>query len=284
MAVELRPVRPDDVSELGRICYEAFRDIAESHGFPPDFPTVEFAQQVVGLLVHQEDVYGVAASDGDTLLGSNYVNTWGDVAGIGPISVDVPAQGHGIGTQLMRDVIAHAHSESHEMIRLVQDSFNMRSLALYASLGFDTKHPLAYMQLSNDGSVAPAFRPATTGDLPAMDELCRGIYRISRRGECAALMEVGFPTFVLDRGGRIAGYLIGTIIGHGVAESDDDMLALLGGFGAGVPGAASLVPLRSGALYRRALAAGHRNIKVMNLMALGPYEEPQGTWAPSVMF
>ena len=42
--------------------------------------------------------------------------------------------------------------------------------------------------------------------------------------------------------------------------------------------------VRNGDLYRGALAAGHRNIKVMNLMSLGPYEEPQGTYAPSVMF
>jgi hypothetical protein len=42
--------------------------------------------------------------------------------------------------------------------------------------------------------------------------------------------------------------------------------------------------MRSGELYRRALAAGHRNRKVMNLMALGPYEDPQGTWVPSVLF
>jgi hypothetical protein len=50
-----------------------------------------------------------------------------------------------------------------------------------------------------------------------------------------------------------------------------------------MPDAPALVPARSGELYRRALAAGHRNRKVMNLMALGPYEEPRGTWIPSVL-
>ena len=42
----------------------AFKDIAESHGFPPDFPSVEFAIGVSGLLVQQETVYSIAASDG----------------------------------------------------------------------------------------------------------------------------------------------------------------------------------------------------------------------------
>jgi len=62
------------------------------------------------------------------------------------------------------------------------------------------------------------------------------------------------------------------------------MVALLNSHGASVPDAHSFVPLRDGELYRRALASGHRNQKVMNLMALGPYDEPQGTYCPSVMF
>ena len=37
MTIELRRPQPEHITELGRICYEAFRDIAESHGFPPDF-------------------------------------------------------------------------------------------------------------------------------------------------------------------------------------------------------------------------------------------------------
>jgi hypothetical protein len=89
---------------------------------------------------------------------------------------------------------------------------------------------------------------------------------------------------VVERGGRVPGYLLGTALGHGVAESDDDMLALLASLGASAPESHSFVPLRNGELYRRALAAGHQNQKVMNLMALGPYEEPQGTFCSSVMF
>lgn len=283
MAVELRMTTPDDVPELARICYDAFHDIAVSHGFPPDFPSIEVAQLVVGMLVQQEQVYGAAAADAGALKGSNFLNMWADVAGIGPISVDLGAQGEGIGKALMLDAIKHARSSGFESVRLMQDSFNMRSLALYASLGFDTKEPVAYLELSPASVRDANFRPATAADLAAMDELCRSIYHISREGECAALMQAGFPAFVIDRG-RITGYLIATAMGHGVAESDDDMLALLGSLGATIPQSLSNVPIREGELYRRALAAGHRNRKVMNLMALGPYEDPKGAWVPSVMF
>ena len=283
MAIELRPTRADDVPELGRICYEAFKDISESHGFATDFPTLEVAQQIVGMLVAQEDIYGVGAFAGSAAKGSNFIEMWDEVAGIGPVSIDVHSQGEGIGRQTMEHVIAHGRSQGFEMIRLCQDSFNMRSLALYASLGFDTKEPMSYLALANGNGVDPAVRPATPDDLDAMDELCRSIYRISRRNECEALMRLGFPAFVLDRSG-VRGYLIGLAIGHGVAESDDDMIALINGLGARVPDAPAFVPVRNGGLYRKALAAGHRNEKVMNLMALGPYEEPQGTFCPSVLF
>jgi ribosomal protein S18 acetylase RimI-like enzyme len=284
MAVELRRVQPGDVPELGRICYEAFKEISESHGFPSDFPSIEFAQQVLGMLVQNEKVYSVGAFDGTGPKGSNYINMWGDVAGIGPVSVDPAAQGEGIGRKMMEDVLQHTKEQGIQMVRLVQDSFNMQSLALYASLGFTVREPCAYLVLKSDGPVAEGFRSATPADLDMMDELCQAVYRVSRKGECEELMTLGFPAFVLDRGGHMSGYLLGTALGHGVAESDDVMLALLASSGASVPDAHSFVPLRNGELYRRALAAGHKNQKAINLMTYGPYQEPQGTYCPSVMF
>ncbi len=284
MTIELRRPLPEHIAELGRICYEAFRDIAASHGFPPDFESIQFAQGVVGLMMQQETVYSTAAFDGDAPRGSNFMNMWSDAAGIGPISVDLATQGEGIGKRLMQDALDHARQHGIASVRLCQDSFNMRSLALYASLGFDVKEPLAYMSLSTTAHVDDAFRPATPADYDAMDALCRDVYRISRKGEYATLTAVGFPAFVLDRGNGITGYVIGTAIGHGVAQSDDDMLALLAGIGATTPDAHAHIAMRQGTLYRRALAAGHRNRKVMNLMTYGPYEEPQGTYCPSVMF
>ena len=283
MTVELRRAEAADVPELGRICYEAFKGIAEKHGFESDFSSVEFAQQVIGMLMQQEDIYSIAAFDGGAAKGSNFMEMWDEVAGVGPVSVDVSTQGEGIGRRLVEEGIAQARKQGFEMVRLTQESFNMQSLALYASMGFDTKEPLAYMALDGSQLVDEAFRPATVDDLPAMDELCRSVYGVSRTGECAAFMRVGIPAFVLDRG-HVVGYLIALALGHGVAESEDDMLALLAGVGAAVPESHSIVPLRSGGLYRRALAAGHRNSKVMNLMALGPYEEPQGAYCPSAMF
>ncbi len=43
-------------------------------------------------------------------------------------------------------------------------------------------------------------------------------------------------------------------------------------------------PLGDGGLYRKFLTAGARTIKVMNMMAIGPYERPDGVWMPSVAY
>jgi L-amino acid N-acyltransferase YncA len=158
--------------------------------------------------MQQESVYSVAAFDEGAPRGSNYMNMWGDSAGIGPITVDPTSQGEGIGRRLMQNALDHAKKQGVDMVRLCQDSFNMRSLALYASIGFDVQEPLASLALAA-GPVDDAFRPAPPADYGAMDALCRDVYRISRKGEYATLAGAGFPVFVLDRG-RITGYLIGT--------------------------------------------------------------------------
>jgi len=43
-------------------------------------------------------------------------------------------------------------------------------------------------------------------------------------------------------------------------------------------------PLREASLYRSLLKAGCRAVKVMNLMAIGPYEPPDAVWMNSVLY
>ena len=286
MALELIPARPEHVDEMGRICYEAFKDIHDRHGFPTDFPSVAFTRMVMGGLVQREDCYVVAAMENGQLAGSNGLLIPDEVGGVGPVSVEVPAQGRGIGRALMQDVLAHAERSAIEMVRLMQDSFNMGSLSLYASLGFDTKDPIAMMQPvpvpCPDGSV----RLVMESDLPAIEELSRRIYKISRRNEVASLMQPPFRPLLRERDGHVSGYFVLGMPGHGVAETEEDALVLVGEAATGVPAefARCFCPLTEGSLYRKLLAAGARAIKVMNLMARGPYEPPEGVWMPSVGF
>src|SRR3990170_2259536 len=108
MTLEVAAAKPDDVPELGRICYEAFKDVHDRHGFPNDFPNVGLAQMVLGGLAEREDCYFVAAREDGRLVGSNGLLMADEAGGVGPVSVDIADQGKGIGRALMQDVLKQA--------------------------------------------------------------------------------------------------------------------------------------------------------------------------------
>ena len=283
--IQLVPAEPRHVPELGRICYEAFKDIAESHGFPPDFPSAEFAGEVIGMLVESEDFYSIAALLNGRPVGSNFLSLSDPAAGLGPITVDRSAQGKGIGRALMQDVIDYARRNNIQKVRLLQDAYNMGSLSLYTSLGFAVKEAAALMQ-SAAGKPDGSVRPVVETDLAVIDELSRRIYKTSRRNEAAAAVLRGALPLLRERAGRIAGYYIPGVFGHGVAETEEDALAMISESARLLPPEAArfFCPLSQADLYRKALKAGCRAIKVMNLMALGPYEAPEKVWMPSILY
>ena len=285
MAIRLVPAEPQHVSELGSICFESFREIHDRGCGTRDFPTVDIARQVLGMLVQRDDFYSVSALDDGRLVGSNFLSLMDPVAGVGPITVDPSAQSQGIGRTLMQDVIDYAQRNNIEQVRLMQDSFNVASLSLYASLGFDVKLPVAFMQAAPLAEADNSVRPITEPDLPAIEELSERIYKNSRRNEVAAAAPYGFAALLRERRGRITGYLLPGIFGHGVAETEEDALTLIGESARRLPPeiARFFCPLTESSFYREALRAGCRVIKVMNYMALGPYEQPEEVWMPSVL-
>lgn len=286
MAIEYRQPAADDVSELGRICHDAFQDIAERHGFEKDFPNVQFAQTVIGMLTSSERAYGVAAFKDGAPAGSNFLSAPDEVGGVGPITVDPPVQGDGIGRSLMQGVLDYARKEGIDRVRLLQDSYNMTSLAIYASLGFDTKFPAAVMEVPPADHEDESVRPMAAVDLDAVSELSRAVYKVNRREEVASFLGGPFSVVVRERNGQIVGYLALGMMGHCVAETQEDAVVLAQQAARGVPPDFSRIfcPITNGSLYRRFLAAGFRNRKVMNMMAIGPYEEPDGVWTPSVLY
>jgi hypothetical protein len=76
------------------------------------------------------------------------------------------------------------------------------------------------------------------------------------------------------------------MLGHGVAETEEDALALIGQLSRHAPPNADLffLPLRQTLFYRAALRTGCRLVKAMNLMTRGPYEDPKRVWMPSILY
>src|SRR5207245_4433134 len=135
MNVTRRQAVSADAETCGLIIYDAFKNIADRHGFPPHFPTLETAIQRANFSITHPSIFGVVAESEGQIISSNFLDERDPIRGLGPITVDPQIQVRGTGRRLMEAVLERAHDAAG--VRLVQDSFNMLSMSLYASLGFE---------------------------------------------------------------------------------------------------------------------------------------------------
>jgi GNAT superfamily N-acetyltransferase len=285
-SVTLREASVDDIAACAQIVFDAFAGIHDQHSFPRDFPVLDAASAMMSMWIPHPSVWGVVAEVDGRIIGSNFLDERDPIRGVGPITVDPSGQNVGVGRELMKAVLQRG--EASPGIRLLQDGFNMRSLALYEVLGFDIKEPVAVMsgRPRTRAQERLEVRALQVEDLDRCGALCRQVHGFERTGELRDAISA-FAPFVGVRDGRIVAYSSSTTfwpMNHGVAESDEDMQALLLGAAAALEDPIGLlVPLRWG-LFRWALQQGLRLVKPMNLMALGEYREPQGSWFPSVLY
>ena len=284
--VTLREAEPGDVEACAQICFDAFGGLHDHHRFPRDFPVLEAAAGIMGMWIPHPSIWGVVAELDGRIVGSNFLDERDPIRGVGPITVDPQGQAAGVGRKLMRAVLERG--EGAAGIRLLQDAFNMRSLSLYESLGFDVKEPVAVMTgKPRSGPVdGVEVRPLQEADLDECESLCKQVHRFGRTNELRDATQA-FAPFVAVRNGRLVAYASAVTfwpMNHGVAENEDDMKALLLGAAAAVEDPlALLVPLRSG-LFRWGLGEGLRLVKPMNLMTMGEYQPARGSWFPSVLY
>ena len=288
MGIAIRPATENYTDACGRICYEGFRSVSERHGFPPIFPSVGVATQRVGAFIQHPSVFGVVAETGDgKIVGFNFLSERDPIRAVGPIVIDPATEGHGIGRQLMEAVLKRARGA--RSIRLIQDSFNVQSLSLYASLGFDAQEILVVLS-GIPASEPPSsweIRSLTASDIAGCESLHKNVHGYTRTNELRDTLAIGAPVVAL-RDGRVRAYMAAPAIwlaNHSVAETEEDMQALL----LGSPGITNqpisfLMPIRRAALFRWCLRQGLRAIRPMTLMTMGEYHEPQGSYFPSVLY
>lgn len=284
LEITLRPGKPEDAPSCGRIAYEGFKTIADEHNFPPDLPTLEYAVGMLSMLLSLPHVHTVVAEADGRIVGSNFL--WEDrgLGGIGPITVDPACQNGSVGRQMMEHVLQIARTKGLLGVRLVQAGYHRRSLALYTKLGFDTREPLAVLQGAVRARV-PGYtvRPAQEGDLHACNHLCRRIHGHERAGELGVALSQGSAN-VVEHGGGIVGYSTGIgFFSHAIAENNTGLKALIGA-AEEVAGPGLLLPMRNGALFRWCLENGMRVVYTATLMSMGLYNEPSGTFLPSILY
>ena len=285
MAIVLRRGAPQDGAAIGDICYRAFKAVAEAHNFAPDFPSPDVAAGFHAALISHDGFFDLIAEREGRIVGSGFLDERNPIAGVGPITIDPAVQNDGAGRALVDALLRRAQERGFAGARLVQAGYHSRSLALYLKLGFEAREHLSCLQGPAIGKALAGYtvRAATTDDLPACNALCFRVHGHARGGELADAVAQGVAK-VVERAGRISGYAAPlAFFGHAVAETNDDLMALIGE-APSFPGPGFLVPTRNGELMRWCLAHGLRITQAMTLMTIGLYNQPDGAWLPSVSY
>lgn len=285
MDITLRSGRAGDIADGGRIVYEAFHNISTRHNFPPDFPSPDVACDLLADLLDRDDVHAVVAERDGEVVGSNFLWEGDAIAGVGPITVDPAVQNDAIGRQLMTAVLKRASHRRFAGVRLVQAAYHSRSLALYTKLGFDAREPLSLIQGSALGMPIPGrhVRPARSADIEQCNMLASRILGYHRGSELQRAITQG-SAMVVERAGMIAAYTTGIgFFGHAVADTDEDLKALIGA-APEFAGPGFLLPTRNAVVMRWCLEHGLRIVQPMTLMSIGEYIEPTGAWLPSILY
>ncbi len=288
MAVKLRPPVGTDVEACGRIVYDAFKSIADRHGFPPAISSIEVGTRFARLFLGLPAIWTRIAQSEGRMVGLIFLDEGDPIRGIAIVAVDPSSQRRGIGRALMRAALERARGAAG--VRLVQEAYNTHAMGLYASLGFEVKEPLARITGRPRGAPPGGveIRRLAAGDLDECDRLCRRVHGITRTDDLRDALRL-FKPFACVRDGRIVAYSYAVFEGHlawGVAETEDDMRALLGGIAAAVPDhpVAFHLPIRQASFFGWCLDEGFRIEKPLTLMALGEYHEPRGCYFPSGMY
>ncbi|HEX7209053.1 MAG TPA: GNAT family N-acetyltransferase [Nitrososphaeraceae archaeon] len=289
--------RIEDADKVGKIIFEAFSAVANKHSFPPDFPSVDVARGLASSLLSNPRFYSIVAEDNtsnggedkNSIVGSNFLDERSNiVAGVGPLTIDPKYQNKGTGRQLMINVLERAKNKNFPAIRLLQASYHSRSLALYTTLGFEVREPISNMQGKPIQEAIPgrSVRAATESDTESCNTICKTVHGHDRNGELQDSIKQGSAKVVLHEN-KITGYTCGlTFFNHSVGLTNDDLKALISSAthddSYGGPGI--LIPSRNTQLFRWCLNNGLRLVQQLTLMTIGLYNEPAGSYMPSILY
>jgi len=286
----VRPIEQNDAESCGKIGYEAHKTISSAHGYPSEQPSEEFGIELIRRLLENPNSWGVLVERQGKTLGSIFLHRFppSPVAVIGPLTVHPSAEG-GVGRMLMDAALTRAREQNHDQVRLVQSPSHIRSFVLYTKSGFTLREPLFLMQgqpLKKGGNntiSAKVHLVSDDNDISACNKLCKSVYGFSREMELRQAKDQGVATMI-EQDGVITGYAAGMgIFGHAVAKSNEELKALISNAPA-IFGPGFFALARNHELINWLLENGFRIGWPANLMTVGPYQEPETPFLPSLAY
>jgi ribosomal protein S18 acetylase RimI-like enzyme len=278
--VTLRPAQERDLERAGDVNFLAFYHSALTHGLPSGVSAPAESRRYLRWLLAFDPLGGVVAEEDGDVVGVAWVHPRGPVATIGPVAVEPRHQGRGIGRQLVERCVEVA-GRGVPQVRLVQESYNTRSLALYLRAGFRVVAPLLDLELRGPLAAPPAPLPLRAG---VAGDRARLVARDARafgapRPQSVDLYLQRGRVLVAERGATLAGFAFGigfeqaAYVGSASADDGELLLALVGGVAAALAGPRvslrTVVPAGDRRLVDGLLALGFRVFRACHYMVRG---------------
>ncbi|KOX95452.1 MULTISPECIES: GNAT family N-acetyltransferase [Halorubrum] len=152
----VRPHQPADVDALVEMYLDLGPD-ARTMGLPP--VTESKLRRWLGRFT--DDGWSLVAESDDTVVGHTGVTPDNAPAPHLIVFVADEAQGRGIGSELIRQLVAHAADRGHEALSLTVAADNHAAVTVYDNVGFDVIEQLGgelEMRLSLDDPIADRVR------------------------------------------------------------------------------------------------------------------------------
>jgi predicted N-acetyltransferase YhbS len=289
MSLLIRPIEDVDATGCGKVGYEAHMTISSKHSYPSEQPSEEYAIELIRSLLGNPNSHGFLAERQGEILGSIFLHKFppSPVAVIGPLTVHPSAEG-GIGRMLMDTTLTQVHKEGYGQVRLVQSPSHIRSFVLYTKFGFTLREPLFLIQGQplmgqNNTYNADVRLVRDDNDISMCNELCKSSYGFSREMELRQAKDRGVA-IMIKRGGVITGYAAGIgILGHAVAKSNEELKTLIANVST-IVGPGFFAPARNHEILKWLLESGFHIGWPANLMTIGPYQESQIPFLPSLAY
>ena len=132
MALSIRPLTAQDLSEAGRIirlAFGAFLGAPEPEHFWAD---MDYAST----RWYADSTAAFGAELDGALVGSNFATRWGNVGFFGPLSVRPDLWDQDIGQRLMEPIMARLHAWGVQHVGLFTFAHSPKHIGLYQKYGF----------------------------------------------------------------------------------------------------------------------------------------------------
>ncbi len=208
MSIQIRNMTRTDLDRVGEVLFEAFNAGATKHGYAPRMQRMQEGTSWAWAMLRHSPSELLVAEVENRVVGICCLNPRGDNGGIGPVAVDPPFQGRGIGRQMMTALLKR--TESLQSVRLFQEAFNTASFSLYYSLDF---MPVAEMLdlFADEGERKKAVPCNNVSELTSKDLVEVNLYssprsKMDRQTDLAFYVKWG-KVFALRYQSQIRGFL-----------------------------------------------------------------------------